>query len=336
MQVTSKIIFLSLLLQLPSGAFGISDEDEFEKPSYSEVMLRNALVPGLGFKMLGKDEEAYLYYAALPLNLIGAGLVTAAVFLNGNSIVLDLEHSDGVTGVFRYEKELTPASKLMLAGGMGLSLYGSLLAAYSSYAVHSDYVERYGFPGRPKSPDPGRISLVDALTAPFTPVHVFNIDVLPMIGLATLGSFSVEDYREIGNYFKRDHVVFLGYPVTPPAGLGLEILLAAGLATAYAAWEELAYRGLSLRVNGTVHSSLSFGFAHLANMLVPGVTVEGTLMQTVFATAFGFYAADRVLRGENGLERMIALHFWNNLLSLVLGFLADPESNGTFSVKITL
>jgi hypothetical protein len=336
MQVKNKITLFCLLLLISTRAFCIGDEDELEKPSYPEVILKNAIVPGLGFKMLGNDKEARLYYAALPLNLIGAGLVTAAVFLHGNSVVLDMKHSDGVTNVLQYKNELTPTAKLMLAGGIGIGLYGNLLAAYSSYAVHSDYVERYGFPGGFPPPDTARISLTDALTAPFTPAHVFNIDVLPMIGLATLGSFSVEDYGQIGAYFQRDHVDFLGFPVTPLAGLGLEILLAGCLVTANAAWEELAYRGLSLQVNGPIHSSLSFGFAHLTNMLAPGASVEGTLMQTVFATAFGFYAADRVQHGKNGLQRMIALHFWNNLLSMVLGFLADPESGGTLSVKIRL
>ncbi len=336
MQVKNKITLIFLLLLVSAGGFCAGNENDVEKPSYSELMLKNALVPGLGFKMLGNDEEAYLYYAALPLKLIGAGLVSAAVLLNGNSIVLDMEHRDGFTYVSRYENELTPASKLLLAGGVGLSLYGNLLTAYSSYAVHSDYVQRYGFPGGVKSPEEGRISLTNVLTAPFTPSHVFNIDVLPIIGLATLAGFAVEDYEEMGNYFERDQVVFLGYPMTPLAGLGLEILLAGCLVTANAAWEELAYRGMSLQVNGFAHSSLSFGFAHLTNMLVPGATLEGALVQTVFATAFGFYAADRVERGENGLERMIALHFWNNLLSMVLGFLADPESSDTLSINIKL
>ncbi len=332
----TKIALFSLLLLLPALVFATDTEDEIKKPSYSDLMLKNALVPGLGFKMLGNDEEACLYYAALPLNLIGAGLISAAVFLNGNGIVLDIEQHDGVTTLFSYKNELSSTSKLLLAGGLGLSLYGNLLAAYSSYAVHSDFVERYGFPREARLPGAGRIPLARVLTAPFTPAHVFNIDVLPMIGLATLGGFSAEDYGEMGRFFKRDHVVFLGFPVSPQVGLGLEILLAAGLVTANAAWEELAYRGLSLQLNGPVHSSLSFGFAHLTNMLVPGMNVETTLLQTLFATAFGFYAADRVLRGESGLERMIALHYWNNLLSLVLGFLSDPESDATLVFKIRL
>jgi membrane protease YdiL (CAAX protease family) len=138
----------------------------------------------------------------------------------------------------------------------------------------------------------------------------------------------------MGRYFRRGRVEFLGYPVTPLTGFGLEVLLAGVLVTANAVWEELSYRGLGLQVNGTVYSSLSFGFAHLTNMLVPGVTVEDTVLQTLFATAFGFYAADRVQRREDGLERMIALHFWNNLLSLVLSYLADPESEQVFIISL--
>ena len=334
MQVINRAFLIPLIFFVSVACIGADNGDGSEVPSYSEVMLKNALVPGFGFRMLGNDKEAYLYYAALPLNVIGVGLVSAAVFLDGNTPVLEMDQRDGLTTVTGYKNELTPVSKVLLASGIGLSLYGNLLAAYSSYAVHTDYGERYGFPDGITPAEEGRIPLIDVIAAPFRPAHVFNIDVLPIIGLATLGSFSVEDYMAMGDYFKRDQVFFLGYPVTPLAGLGLELLLAGCLVTANAAWEELVYRGVGLQVNGPVYSSLSFGFAHLANMLVPGATVEGTLLQTLFATAFGFYASDKVLRGQDGLERMIALHFWNNVLYTLLKFLADPDSGTGFTIKI--
>lgn len=332
--MTKRPLALLLLLFLANYSYAGETDDEREAPSYRELMIKNTLVPGLGMSMLGNKEEARIYFVALPLRLAGAGLTAAAVFMNGNGIVAEIEHLDGATRLFGYKYELSTVSRLMLLGGTGLSLYGSLLAAYSNYAVHSDYVGRYGMrEGDAGRPQP-RISMAAVLAAPFTPAHVFTVDVLPIIGLSTLSGFSIEDYGNIGGYFRRDRVRFLGYDVKPFTGLGLQVLLACGFVTANAAWEELAYRGLGLQLSGAAHSSLSFGFAHLANMLVPGVTVEGALLQTLTATAFGFYAADRVQRGENGLERMIALHFWNNVLVWVLGYLADPESDRVLSVAV--
>lgn len=331
-------LFLLLLLLLPRYSCCDETHDEPEVPPYRELMVMNALLPGLGMRMLGNDREARVYYLALPLQMAGAGLTAAAVLLNGNTITTEIEHRDGQTRLFGFKNELSAASKLMLLGGTGLSLYGSLLAAYSSYAVHSDYRVRYGLPGdfSAVTPPRERISMGAVLAAPFTPSHVFNIDVLPVIGLSTLTGFSIEEYGKMAEYFRKEQVAFLGLDVSPFAGLGLQVLLAATLVTANAAWEELAYRGYGLQTSGAIHSSLSFAFAHLANMIVPGVTVEGTLMQTLAAAAFGFYAADRVVRGENGLQRMMALHFWNNMISLVLGYLADPESDQLFAVTIRL
>lgn len=332
--MTKRPLPLVLLLLLSNYCYAVESNDEREAPSYRELMIKNTLVPGLGMSRLGNKEEARIYYLALPLRLTGAGLAAAAVFLYGNSIVAEIERRDGATRLFGYKYELSAASRLMLLGGTGLTLYGSLLASYSNYAVHSDYVSRYGLPEGAAGRAQPRISMAAVLAAPFTPAHVLTLDVLPIIGLSTLSGFSIEDYGNMGGYFRRDRVRFLGYDVKPFTGLGLQILLACGFVTANAAWEELAYRGLGLQLSGATHSSLSFGFAHLANMFLPGVTVEGALLQTLTATAFGFYAADRVQREENGLERMIALHFWNNLLAWVLGYLADPESDRIFSIAV--
>ncbi len=323
-----------LFLLVPSYVFCSDEESEEKHPSYQELMLKNSLVPGLGMSMLGNKEEARVYYAALPLSLAGVGLLTAGVILNNNTIVTEMEYRDGGTVLLDFRSEPAPAAKLLLAGGTLLSLYGNLLAVYSSYAVHSDYVTRYGAPAAFAGPVPGRISMGEVLSAPYIPKNVFNVDVLPILGLSTLTGFSVDDYDSMSRFFRREQVQFFGFPVTPLAGLGLQILFACGFVTANAAWEELAYRGLDLQVRGTFYSSFSFGFAHLTNMLLPGTSVEGTLLQTLFATAFGFYAADRVQRAEDGLKRMIALHFWNNLLSMVLGYLADPEADQIFAIRI--
>jgi len=329
-----RMLAVIIIAVFPAHVLFAGDNDESKEFLYSQLMVKNAIVPGLGMHMLGNEKEARLYFAALPMQLAGAGLVAAGVFLDENGIEMSLERQNNVTTLLTYKKELTSASRLLMLSGTGFYLYGNLLAAYSSYAVHSDFISRFGAPKDFSGSDRERIPLIRALTAPFRTDNIVSIDVLPIIGLSTLTGFSIDDYRKIGTFFRRDKVDFLGYSVSPATGFGLEILLACGIVTANAAWEELAFRGVALQTSGILTSSLSFGFAHLTNMLAPGTSVENTLLQTLFATAFGFYAADRVQQNENGLERMIALHFWNNLLAFVLGYMADPEGDQLF--KITL
>ena len=144
------------------------------------------------------------------------------------------------------------------------------------------------------------------------------------------------DLQAVGDFFSRDTVPFFGAELHPAMGLALRIVSAAAFVTANAAWEEILYRGLFLETSSVLYSSLSFGLAHLPNMLAPGVGIGQTLLQTLFATAFGFYTADRVIQRSYRLERMVSLHYWNNVLSMVLGYLLDPEEYGRLTVGFEL
>ncbi len=300
------------------------------------MMIINSLVPGTAQRTLGNLDESKFLIFSLPLSLAGTSLIAVSAAVSTAEVSLDLEKKDGRTYLFQYSGTSSSIADLLMYGGLSLSLYGNLLSAYSSYAAHRDFVDRYGDPFHPKPVTEGRIKFSDAVTAPFRKDNIFSIDVLPMLGLMTLSGVSVEEWQAAGGYFRRDQVDLFGFPVSPAAGLGAQILVSALMTTATAAWEELVYRGVSLEASGAVYSSVSFGLAHLGNMLVPGVSVEDTLLQAMFAGVFGFYAADRVTRRGYAIEKMIALHFWNNLLGMVLGYMADPDSEAGLSIHYRL
>ena len=328
-----KKLLLLLCVSTITTQTASGQEITADVPDYTRMMLANALLPGTAQRQLGKADEALRYYPSLPMSVVGAGMIVAATIVGDGELAFDLESNESGSYLVRYTGEESLATELLVYGGLILSLYGNLLSAYSSYGAHRDFVDIYGDPFRSTPYVSGRLSLRDAFFAPFKPEHVFSIDVLPMLGLMTLGGFSIDEWRSILSYFNHTRVDFFSIPVSAAAALLGQSLISTLMTTATAAWEELMFRGLSLEVNGSVHSSVSFGLSHLANMLVPGVSVEETLAQSIYATAFGFYAADRVLQRNFRIERMIALHYWHNFLSLLLGFMADPESEKGLSIK---
>lgn len=313
--------------------FGESTDDKklaFEPPvEYGPMMLKNILVPGTAQLALGQKKEAMVYLFSLPLTLIGNGLSLYAVVSRLGGIRIDVETAGRETFLSRYIDEEEAFDEIFLYAGLTLSLYGSLLSNYSQYAAHRDYLDRYSPASRVRE---GREGLSELLFAPFLPRNVFTIDVLPALMLFSLSDIAGEDLSLIGDFFSRDSAPFMGFEFKPWAALGLQTLSSILLVWANSTWEEVAFRGLSLEVNGPVYSSLTFGFSHLGNMIMPGVSVEDTILQSFFATAFGFYASEQVKRNGYKLNRMVALHFWHNVLAFTLGFLFDPDGSSGLSV----
>ncbi|MBT3273247.1 MAG: CPBP family intramembrane metalloprotease [Spirochaetales bacterium] len=325
------VFSLLLIIALCGSVFAETSSEN--PPDYARMMVLNALLPGTAQRILGKLDEAKIFYASLPISIAGISLLAAAAGFSSGEAALDLGSENGRTYLFSYTGEESSAAEILMYGGMILNLYGNLLSAYSSYAAHRDYVDTYDDPFHPEALTTGRIRLSEAVVAPFKRENVLSLDVLPMLGLMTLSGLSVDDWKAVGGYFRRDQVDLFGLTVSPAAGLGAQLGIAALMTTATAVWEELLYRGVSLEVNGPVYSSVTFGLAHLPNMLVPGVSIEDTLLQTFFAGAFGFYAADRVVQKGYHLERMITLHFWNNILGIILKFMSSPDEEPGFFIR---
>ena len=297
------------------------------------MVLRNTLVPGTAQLALGETAEGIVYLAALPLQLAGLGLVayqTARVLADAE---LGPFGEAGRTYLIREaDPSRSPADQWLFYGGMTLSLYGNLLAAYSQYAAHRDYVDRYGDPAGLPPVRRGRESLPQLLVAPWLPRNVLSADVLAALALTTGASLAGGDFARVGDYFRRETVPFMGAPVTPLQGLALRLATSVLLVTANAVSEEILFRGTVLELSGVSSSALSFGLAHLPNALLPGAALEDTVLQTVFALGFGFYAARSTVANGYRLERMAALHFWNNILSFTLSYLVDPDSQRELSI----
>lgn len=183
----------------------------------------------------------------------------------------------------------------------------------------------------------GGLTMEAYLLAPFQAEQVFNFDVFPLFPLLELAPVTSEDWRTMGRFFQRDRVDFLGTKVSPAVGLGLTAAGAMALVMANAALEEILFRGLLLETMGVVGSSVYFGANHLLNAFVlPNFSFEEAGAQAAFATLFGLYAASRTEANGGDFRRMIALHYWHNVTSLILGYLVDPDHAQLLAVRWAL
>jgi hypothetical protein len=285
---------------------------------------------------LGQPEEGLVYAASLPLTLVGTGMMVYYLAVERGGLRFYVREEDDGTHLFEYPSpERDPRSRWLFVTGTAFSLYGALLGAYSEYAAHRDYTDRYGAGLGLDAVRSGRDSLPSLLAAPYVPENVLNPEVLPLLFLSAFGSMRPSDLLSLGDYIRRERVPFLGWSVTPWGGLGLRLATAWVLVTANATWEEVAFRGTSLERTGVWVSSVSFGTAHLGNMILPEISVEQTVLQSLFATGFGAYAAVMTARNDFRLERAVAAHFWNNIIALTLGYVVDPDAPLVLSVRRT-
>lgn len=302
-------------------------------PDYRALMLRNALLPGTAQLAMGQTAEGIAYLASVPLGLAGLGILTWQTVRVASDAEAGVFREDGRTYLLREaDTDRSITDQWLFYGGMTLSLYGNLLSAYSQYAAHRDYVDRYGDPLGLPAHRLGRETLPELLLAPWLPRYALSEEVLVALALTVAGSVQGDDFARIGDYFGRDTVPFMGAAVTPLEGLALRLATSVLLVTANAVSEEVLFRGVLLERSGITSSSLSFGLGHLPNALLPGVAVEDTLLQTVFALGFGFYAARSTVASRYDFRRMAALHFWNNVLAFTLGYLVDPDSQRELSI----
>lgn len=209
------------------------------------------------------------------------------------------------------------------AGAVTLGLWGGLFSTYASY----DLVHR-----RDAHP-----SLGEMLASPFTPEQVFNWDVIPMVPLLEMTAIAPSDWGKMRTFFDRPSVNWLGWRVSPAAGLGLTAASSMVLVAANATVEEITFRGLYLDTSGVIGSSVIFGANHLVNAFVlPNFSLEEAGWQSVHATLFGLYAASRTEAHGGDFRRMIALHFWHNVATFVLAYLVDPEQAQLFTIAVPL
>ena len=332
-----SFMYISILICMCGTVSLQADESEVDIPDYRRLMLINSILPGYAQIQMDKRTEGFLYMSSIPLKLAGEGILLVTIFRNLEGLKLSVRTTEDKTYLVSYRDDTIQTSDyILLFSGMTLTLYGTLLSSYSQYEAHRTYMDRYaGYLGL-NPVRSGADRLIDLIFAPFKPKNVFDPLVLPALAFSTAGSLISSDVRSIGSYFTRDSVLFWGSEVSPWTGLGLAAGTSLLFVWANALWEEIAFRGFSLETMGTGYSSLTFGLAHLPNMLVPGISVEDTVLQTIAAIGYGFYSAELTKQNGYRLEKAAAFHFWNNMFALVLGYLSDPDDTPGFHIGYRL
>lgn len=310
----------------------VDTDRDWTSEKVTQTLLVNTFVPGVAQYRLGCREEALLLAAGLPMTVIGMGITTYVSLLRLGGIEYGLSRDPNGTTFARYTGDPAAAERWLLYAGTVSSLYGALLTTYSNYAAVRDFADMGLLSATPVRR--GRDSLGSLVVAPFVARHVAHPSVWPVLMLSLLQSVDWSGFQQIGSFFDRERVSFAGVEVPPLAGLALRVATAAAMVLPNATWEEIAYRGTSLEQRGAVLSSIGFGAAHLSNVLAPNVAIGDTVLQSLFATAFGAYAAEVVRRDGFRLHRAVALHFWNNVTALVLNYLIDPDAAPDFSLSI--
>ncbi len=305
-------------------------------PDYQLMMLANQLVPGSAQVALGQRRAGILYMTtALPLSIAGQAMLLWYVFLDLDAFAIEPMRQNDKTYLFDPAlSTVHQEQQWLLYTGFTLSVYSSLLSTYSSYAAHRDYHRLY-VPSYPLGP---RMPLAELIAAPYRLQNLISWDVFPFFPMSVVASLAGEDFAAIGRFFGKNRVEFWGIEVTPIFGLMLNTLFTFCLVTANAVTEEVLFRGLNLETSGPVRSSLTFGLAHLPNMLMPGASIEDTILQTANATLFAFHAARQTLENGYDFSKMITLHFWHNILAFTFGYLISQggDEPSPFSVSLHL
>lgn len=322
--IQSMVLVLALGVAAPVAAQSDSSNDSPALPDMARTLFINSLLPGTAQIALGDVRTGRrILVGSLALNVAGLGLLVADL-IRSNGI--NEATSEGI-GFYRHEDRtyLWPVddnlglikSDWIPDTGLLLLTWGSLLTAYSGWAAYRDYADHFEI----AAPRTGHERLRSLLIAPYKADNIFNLDFFPFFPMTILGQLEYDDLSVYRRFFEEERVDFWGFDVVPALGLALNSLFAFAFVHANATGEEIIFRGLQLESRGVARSSISFGIGHLPNMIIPGVSIEDTIFQTIFATLFGFYAADRVRSNEYRFERAVALHFWHNIAAFTLGYM---------------
>jgi hypothetical protein len=335
-------LYIAVILIIITNTVCFSDSNDTNR--WEDVLSLNNFVPGTAQLALGKYDEGTLYLSSLPL-LVGGSILACYGLGIFNSSYYNIGYLSNHLYVktnnldyYWYDPSFyNNSNKWMVYVGFLATEIGGLFYAYSQYDAQREINNRYhlnlsGSKTNSYAPE----GLLELAAAPWKPENVFSWDVIPVLPLLLVAEYSVSDFQNIGNYFHQNTVRFFNAPVSPLAGLGLVLASAMILNTAVAPFEEISFRGISLNNDGQLGSSLYFGGMHLANMIMPNVSVEETIQQAVFATLYGFYSSQKTLENNFDFQKMIAFHFWNNVISMALDYMINPDKQLYFCITVPI
>lgn len=305
-------------------------DTEAPKPApagYGLLMFGNSLLPGSAQIAMGNRDEGILELSlSLPLIGVGQGLIWTYFLAPRNGVSSPLLSSG-----YPYGQDSWYASRAwMLELGLGLDAAGRAVAAYSSWTAHREYLKRYGS-GEASS----RESLGELAAAPFLPKNFLSFETVPVIALVGLSSFPADGFDKATNFFNADTQPFWGYKFSPAAALSLKAADALIVSFFSAIARELLFRGLILEQDGLVASiGLSSSYS-LLSLVIPSDSAGEIALRTASEAAYSWYAGALTMR-KGRLGQAIALRYWCEVSSSVIGYMMDPTATPPLVAQISL
>lgn len=324
-------IFLAFLIH-----FVVATEDSLysrENPkssSVSNTSIDPAKIRIVGYWQFKKGDPlgGAIGIASIPM-VIGGSLLVADYLKGFGEPTFAPSTQNGLNYLLYKDAYYNSPDKWKLYLGSVLALAGTYAYVSTLYRGYVGYNQEFGL-GLKDAPPEGPVGL---LLSPFRPKEVFNFQVFPVFPLlAFLGSGGI-DWQKFNSFFQSKEVPFMGTRVSPGGGVALMGLSAAVMVGFNAAWEEIFFRGVAQDRMGFVGQSLLFGATHGLNVTAPNTSIEGTANQVIFATLFGLYAGYQVKLSRRNITKMIALHFWHNVTSMLLSYITDPTHQIVFRIQ---
>jgi len=333
--------FLMACLQAQSAAAGAPVTDSADKSAtmaepeapapapagYGLLMFGNTFLPGSAQIAMGNTVEGILELSlSLPLIGIGQGLIWTYYLAPQNGVASPL-----LSGGYPYGQDSWYSSRgWMLELGLGLDAAGRAVAAYSSWTARREYVKRYGSGGATE-----RESLGEIAAAPFLPKNFLSFETLPVVALVGLSSFPADGFARATGFFNADTQPLWGYQFPPAAALSLKAADALVVSFFSALARELLFRGLILEQDGLVASiGLSSSYS-LLSLVIPSDSTGEILLRTASEAAYSWYAGALAMRSGR-LGQAIALRYWCEVSSSVIGYLMDPTASPPLVAQISV
>lgn len=294
---------------------------------YGLLMFGNCFLPGSAQIAMGNRVEGITELSlSLPLIGLGQGLIWTYYLAPKNG-----ETSPLLSGDYPYGQESWYSSRRwMLELGLGLDAAGRAVAAYSSWTARREYLKRYG-----ADQAGSRESIGELAAAPFLPKNILSFETLPVVALVGLSSFPADGFDRLSNFFGADAQPLWGYLFPPAAALSLKAADALVLSFFSAVARELLFRGLILEQDGLFASiGLSSSYS-LLSLVIPSDSAGEIALRTASEAAYSWYAGSLAMRSGR-LGRAIALRYWCEVSSSVIGYLMDPAASPPLVAQISV
>jgi membrane protease YdiL (CAAX protease family) len=171
--------------------------------------------------------------------------------------------------------------------------------------------------------------LTEFILSPFKPKYFLSTFVIAWAGLGVLDG--IVAYPKHNHHYRDiSRVQIFGDTRNRPSGTALYLGSSSAISLGAAVSEEMFFRGVMLPSldnsfgprAGLITTSLSFGLIHLLN---PDIDKPAYFFSQ--ATLAGFVFGYMVQREHYSLSKVIAAHFWYDIVSMTTTWLINPQRN---------